>query len=955
MGYISKEDILNATNGGLVIIESYYPGASDALHTRHRKFKARGDEKTASASIRQKENGWYYVTDFGSDSKERNAIEVCMLEEGLEFAEACRELGARYNIKGAAKESQLSKPVIKKRPLVEGEAPGDYHFVRKDYEAWELLTLGPAVTDKHCRELKLESLAMYSYVRKDNFKPGEQVVETHATDSYPLFSFHHEDWQKIYQPNSLDKSFRFRYAGTKPKKHIHGLALLREAYRRHKERVEEDHGYENEHEKNAKKPSYKLPAAFIVSGGSDGLNLRSFGHYPLWFNSESETLEYADYKEIMAMVENLYYIADLDATGRAQAIKLGLKFLDIKLLWLPEGLQKYRDKRGNPRKDFKDFVEVFYKKGENAKFNNRLNKLIENALPLKFWEEYYRENQKKYTFKNSRAYHFLKHMGFGRYQMQNSKEGFVWVWRYNGVVKVVSGVDVKNYVNQFLIDRQMHEDLRDMVYNTSRLNENSLSNLPYMEIDFTDADKESQHLFFTNEAWRVTAMGVERIKYENVRHVTWEDKIIDHKIKLQGPHFEIKKDEDGDWDIQIKKKDNAFLNFLINTSRVHWRKDLEDSFKSNEQVKAEAYFKEHQFNIAAPNLTADEVLEQKLHLINKIYTLGYMLHKYKNPAKPWAPYAMDHKIVDISESHGGSGKSIFLKSLQYLLKNNHYINGRDKKKTSDDFIYHGVTKDTDYIVVDDCHVYMDYGFFYNAMTGDLDVNNKNGLRYTIPFAESPKMAFASNYPPHNLDPSLQRRLLFAVFGDYYHYNKDGEYKQNRVVSEDFGGKSLFLDFTDPQWNDTYNFFVQCLQFYLGCTEKMDPPMENVIKRDLLKDMGDAFRDWADDFFSVKRESGEFLNLNDEVPKVEAWEHFKNNTGLSKVTANSFKKRLKAYVKYKGWIFNPKDVAPEGRIMKKEGGEVIEKFYIRTKPRVDQAVAELPVKPEMDTDMENIDF
>lgn len=944
MSYIDKDDIMNATDGGLVIIESYYPGATHALQTRHKKFKARGNEKTASASIRQKENGWYYVTDFGGDQKERNGIEVCMFEEGLSFKEACQELGTRFNIKGAPQHSELSRPKISKRERKDDEAPGSYVFLLKDFDENELSVIGPAVTDKHCKEFNLESLEGFDYV-----KEGE-VIETRSTENYPIFSFHHEEWQKIYQPNSMDKGFRFRYAGNKPRKFIHGLSLLKAAHRKHRERVEEETNYGESGEKK----STKLEAAFIVSGGSDGLNLRSMGehYYPLWFNSESEQLEAEDYKVIMEMVENLYYIADLDDTGKAQAIKLGLKFLDIRLLWLPEGLKKYRDKRGNPRKDFKDFVEVFYKDKKKVKFGNQLKRLVENAIPMKFWEEYIQGNKKRYAFKNTRAYHFLQHMGFGRYHIQNSKEGFIWVHRHNGIVRIVTGTDVKGYVNNFLIERQMNEDLRDMVYNTPRLNETSLSNLPYIEIDFTDSDKRSQHMFFKNEVWKVSEMGVERIRYEDVDCVTWEDKIIERRVSLSKPLFEIKKDPHGDWDILVNEKGCQFLNYLINTSRVHWRKDLEESFGSNEQLKAEKYFKEHHFDIAGPNLDDNEILEQKMHLINKIYTLGYMLHKYKNPARPWAPYAMDHKISDIAESHGGSGKSIFLKSLQFVLKNNHYINGRDRKKTSDDFIYHGVTEDTDYIIVDDCHAYMDYGFFFNAITGDLDVNNKNGLRYIVPFSKSPKVAFASNYPPNNLDPSLERRLLFVVFSDYYHYNKDGEYKQTRVVSDDFEGKSLFLDFDDAQWNLTYNLFAQALQFYLGCENKFDPPMDNVTKRNLLKEMGDQFHHWADTYFSIKRENGEHKNLDADVPKNEAFEDFVKNTNMKKFTSNRFKKCLKAYAQYNDWIFNPKDLAPDGRIMKKVNGETQEHFFIRTKIRPDEEVANMNVAEDINEDIDD---
>jgi len=176
---------------------------------------------------------------------------------------------------------------------------------------------------------------------------------------------------------------------------------------------------------------------------------------------------------------------------------------------------------------------------------------------------------------------------------------------------------------------------------------------------------------------------------------------------------------------------------------------------------------------------------------------------------------------------------------------------------------------------------------------------------------------------------LERRLLFTVFSDYYHYNKDGEYQQTRVVSDDFNGKSLFIDFDDAQWNTVLNFLAQCLSFYLGQTSKCDPPMENVMKRNLLKEMGEHFHSWADAFFSRVRDNGKLLNLDEYVSKLEAFNDFEKNTNVKKWSSNRFKKSLKSYAQYNEWVFNPKELATEGRIIKKVNGVSEEHFYIKT--------------------------
>lgn len=36
--------------------------------------------------------------------------------------------------------------------------------------------------------------------------------------------------------------------------------------------------------------------------------------------------------------------------------------------------------------------------------------------------------------------------------------------------------------------------------------------------------------------------------------------------------FEIKKDETGNWELKILRKDCDFMNYLVNASRVNWKR-----------------------------------------------------------------------------------------------------------------------------------------------------------------------------------------------------------------------------------------------------------------------------------------------------------------------------------------------------------------------------------------------
>src|SRR5690606_25630310 len=118
---------------------------------------------------------------------------------------------------------------------------------------------------------------------------------------------------------------------------------------------------------------------------SDGLNLRSFGYFPIWFNSESEVLSFEEYTELKKYTNQIIYIPDLDNAGLKQSLQIALKYLDIKIMMLPHYLTLKKDKRGRPCKDFKDFVVNFYNKKDDLSFRARLRKLIDNALPAQFW------------------------------------------------------------------------------------------------------------------------------------------------------------------------------------------------------------------------------------------------------------------------------------------------------------------------------------------------------------------------------------------------------------------------------------------------------------------------------------------------------------------------------------------------------------------------------------------
>jgi hypothetical protein len=165
---------------------------------------------------------------------------------------------------------------------------------------------------------------------------------------------------------------------------------------------------------------------------------------------------------------------------------------------------------------------------------------------------------------------------------------------------------------------------------------------------------------------------------------------------------------------------------------------------------------------------------------------------------------------------------------------------------------------------------------------------------------------------------------------------------------------LFKDFDEMQWNKFYNFCAECIKFYLSREDKVEPPMNNVKMRNLLSEMGERFKEWADGFFLKTTATNHPLYLDAFFQREFAYQDYKDKAG-GKITATKFKSRMGAYCEYKGWIFNPSDVkgyrAKEKRIIQNVNGTSVEMFYIKTRIE-DLQVNDEEVVPKPEDDIDN---
>ncbi|HKI90117.1 MAG TPA: hypothetical protein VKA38_13895, partial [Draconibacterium sp.] len=727
MAFIDQQQILDATFGGLDIIYRCYPQAKAAQSKADKRFKIRSEERTASASLKQLPDGTWVVTDFGGDQVPRNGIQVFQKEENLTFREALFQLAGIYGI-GSIK-VEINKPDFEKRPARENEKEKEYYFdIKDEIEESELKILGPKVTLDVCKRYNVFSLRSFTYIK------NREALITRSTDKYPIFLFDHGEFKKLYQTLNPEKQYRFRYIGNKPKDFVNGLLQLNLAYEKYRDDQLKSQTEDDDENHEIK----KLDEAIICSGERDALNVAGYGYYPVWFNSETAELSPKKYKDIMRCVNTLYNLPDIDATGLRAAINLGLKFLDIHHILLPDSLRKFKDPRGRERKDFLDYIEIYTRPYD-------FKKLINVAKPMRFWNTGITKNGIKYNISSANTRFFLQSNGFYQLENKNTKTGQMFVHVQGHIVREVQPKDIKGFLIKFCEDQYLNNEILELVLNTTRLSEATLQGLKQIDIDFTDYEPDSQYLFFRNKVWKVTKYELIESHPGNIERYVWEEEVIDHNVKKLDPCFKITRDASAkEFDIEILNHKSKFFGYLINASRIHWRKELEERLDKLPEEEREKYRQKNRFTIDGELLTEAEIHEQKLHLINKIFSIGYLLHRYKTQSKAWAVFAMDNIIGEEGESNGRSGKSFGYKSLRYFMKSV-TLSGRNPKLTDNPHLYDRVTEHTDYILVDDADLYLNYKYFFDSITGELIVNPKNNQSYEIAFDKSPKFCFTSNH------------------------------------------------------------------------------------------------------------------------------------------------------------------------------------------------------------------
>ncbi|WP_130736896.1 hypothetical protein [Flavobacterium sp. J27] len=936
----TTEELFSNTNGGLDIIFKYLP-QSIGCENDKKKFKYRETEKTPSCVLSKKEGIWF-VVDFGG--KSYSAVSVVMDLIGLEFRDALQHLYAEFNL---SENNTFFKATVEVKENTKKDK--DYFSIKFKEKYENLNVVGRFLTTETAKEYNFYEVEYYEKVitKKDTGKLA--LIKVIANETYPIFAYtpNPKEWVKLYCPR--DKKYKHSYLGTKPERYVHGLDRFLKKCQALENKIEkEEEKIAKAREKgeerslvlvNQLRKDLEQQKVFIATGGSDGLNIASIGnsfkayYNVIWFNSESEQITYSELQQIKQYTKKIYNIPDIDKSGKKYGYDVAKSFWTLKSIWLPA------DRMTANGKDFRNWLD-YYKNADITTITNQFENLIAGALQCKFFDcKIAKNGSATYKINLSNLHYFLNVHNFYSYKIEHkhidvaSEEQLIFIRIEGNIVYKVMPREIRRFCLAYVKEKGQPLDVANMILSTPYFNENHLLGLEDIKLNFQSFDANTQYFFFANQVAKITPEEVELKKHGDFENHAWSKQIIKHTIFKEDKFFKHYKDGLNNDRIEILRKDCQFMNYLMNASRVYWKKELEDSFQN--EVEAEKYHNENRFNLNGKNLTEEEQIIQEKHFLNKCFSLGYLLHRYKQEDFAKCLYVMDDTPKESDEdANGRTGKSVMLRGIDKLLQNRFLIDGKNKSITQDRHIFHGLQDTSEYIQIDDADKYLDFKFFYTKITNSIIVNPKNSQPYEIPFDIAPKIVYITNYGMPNMTGSDFGRILFVSFSDYYHA-KTEHYQQERRISYDFGGKNLFQDWDKKQWNIFYNFMLQCCQLYLQHRgNEFQAPQDNITINNLRASMGDNFEEWANSYFHEE-------NLNVNIIREDLMQEYSRFVGgKTSKSAKGFKTSLLSFCKINGYTLNPKEMQKkDGRIKINVLNEKTNKtttkecFFIKTKDAV----------------------
>jgi len=251
--------------------------------------------------------------------------------------------------------------------------------------------------------------------------------------------------------------------------------------------------------------------------------------------------------------------------------------------------------------------------------------------------------------------------------------------------------------------------------------------------------------------------------------------------------------------------------------------------------------------------------------------MGFMLHPYRDPAKPQLLVFYDQQISDNPE--GGTGKGIVSQAIGHI-KRMVSVDGKNFK-FDNQFCWQRVGMDTQLVVFQDTTKWFKFDRLHSVLTDGISVNKKNREEFFIPYSDSPKFIINTNFILDAEGATNERRMKEVEFEPHYNatFTPEDEFKE-----------LFFHSWDSDNWLKFDNLMMWCVQSFI---EKgfVDPAIKSKNKsvRLFLQKYGEDTLEWIEN-----------LPDGEELRKLDQFKEYKNDVGETmkhKITSMQFYKAL----------------------------------------------------------------
>jgi hypothetical protein len=360
----------------------------------------------------------------------------------------------------------------------------------------------------------------------------------------------------------------------------------------------------------------------------------------------------------------------------------------------------------------------------------------------------------------------------------------------NKKISEVYAEDIKKFVKKELVKHGHLDVMEAIMKQTSSI----FTDAFFEYIDKADVkilhDKQDKCYFpFSNNIITISKESIDVINYGSVDEYIWKSQIIDRDVKINL-----------DFDVQSA----VFFKFLM-------------------------------------KISGDD-----LQRVQYAMTLiGYILHSYKDPSKPFAPILAEE--TDDESKGGGTGKGLFFQAIGKLIPVVR-IDGKNFRPDKT-FAFQRVTLGTKLVIIEDCPKNVDFEKYYPTITEGITIEKKNQDELFLNFAESPKIAFTTNYTISNNSEHSKRRQRVLEFAPYFN---------SKNTPLDYFGHKFFDDWDNDEWSKFYNFMFFCVKEYMQHGILAVDNSAKLKRKQIKQQFGEDFLDYYDDI-----ESGRWMSISDE--------------------------------------------------------------------------------------------